>query len=37
MEQLEMNNHEWEVSTAMIMNGVSGIGDDGGGGGGNTE
>lgn len=41
MEQHEMNNHEWEASTAMIMNGVSGIGDDGGdgdgGGGGNTE
>lgn len=41
MEQHKMNNHEWEASTAMIMNGVSGDGNVGGGGdgsgGGNTE
>lgn len=41
MEQHKMNNHEWEASTAMIMNGVSGDGNGGGGGdgsgGGNTE
>lgn len=42
MEQHKMNNHEWEASTAMIMNGVSGEGNGSGGSGdgsgeGNTE